>query len=86
MWSLPGGTTVSRNGSGDFLNETAWSSSGGGASKYEPRPSCQNSIQNLVGSQRGTPDFSFDANPNTGVWVYDSTACSGLVGWLLWRD
>ncbi len=78
-----GGTTVNRDGSGNFLGESAWSSGGGGPSNYELRPSYQNPVQNLVGSQRGTPDFSFDANPNTGVWVYDSTACGGLVGWLI---
>jgi subtilase family serine protease len=32
---------------------------------------------------RGSPDFSFDANPSTGVSVYDSTACQGLSGWLV---
>src|SRR5262249_13215500 len=33
--------------------------------------------------KRGVPDFSFDADPNTGVSVYDSTSCQGLVGWLV---
>jgi len=28
-------------------------------------------------------DFSFDADPKTGVAVYDSTRCQGLVGWLV---
>ena len=29
------------------------------------------------------PDFSFDADPNSGVSVYDSTSCQGFSGWLV---
>ena len=65
-----GGTTLSLNSAGNFLSETAWSGSGGGKSKYESRPWYQDAIQSLVGTQRGAPDLSFDANPNTGVSVY----------------
>jgi len=36
---------------------------------------------NLVGKKRGTPDISFDANPNTGVFIYDSTPYDGASGW-----
>ncbi len=78
-----GGTTINRDSNGNFLSETAWSSGGGGMSKYEPRPSYQDVIANLVGSQRGAPDFSFEADPNTGVSVYDSTPCQGLSGWMV---
>ena len=77
-----GGTSVNRSG-GSFTTETAWSGSGGGPSAYESRPSYQNAIQSVVGSQRGAPDFSFDANPNTGVSVYDSTICQGMSGWMV---
>jgi len=38
-------------------------------------------VTNLVGTKRGTPDFSFDANPNTGVFIYDSTPYDGASGW-----
>ena len=78
-----GGTSVNRDTNGNFLNETGWSGSGGGPSKYESIPSYQAVIASIVGSQRGTPDFSFDADPNTGVSVYDSTSCQGLRGWLV---
>ncbi len=78
-----GGTTINRDQNHNFLSETAWSGSGGGPSKYESRPLYQNVIVDIVGSQRGVPDFSFDANPNTGVSVYDSTPCQGLSGWLV---
>ena len=78
-----GGTSVNRDSSGNFVSETGWSGSGGGPSKYEPRPSYQDAISAIVGAQRGAPDFSFDADPNTGVSVYDSTSCQGQSGWLV---
>ncbi len=78
-----GGTTINRDSNGNFLSETGWSGSGGGPSLFENRPSYQNGIASIVGSQRGTPDFSFDADPNSGVSVYDSTPCQGLSGWLV---
>lgn len=77
-----GGTTVQRDASGRFLGETAWSKSGGGPSAFEFRPSYQDRVVSVVGSRRGTPDVSFDANPYSGVAVYDNTACQDLVGWL----
>jgi subtilase family serine protease len=78
-----GGTTINRDSSGNFVSETGWSGSGGGPSKYEPRPSYQGGIVSIVGAMRGAPDFSFDANPNSGVSVYDSTPCQGSSGWLV---
>ncbi len=78
-----GGTTVNRNSSGAFVSETAWNDGGGGPSSYELIPSYQAPVANLVGKKRGTPDFSFDANPNTGVFVYDTTAYDGSKGWWL---
>jgi kumamolisin len=74
-----GGTQVNRNGSGAYTNQTAWSDGGGGASKYESRPTFQNAIQGIVGSKRGTPDLSFDASGGSPVAVYNSN-CYG--GWL----
>jgi subtilase family serine protease len=74
-----------------FSSETTWSGSGGGASSVEGIPSFQSSyggpvfgaasIAALTGSRRGVPDVSFDANPNTGVSVYDSTSYEGQSGW-----
>jgi len=78
-----GGTTLQYNTAGQFVGETTWSSAGGGPSTYEPRPSFQAAIASRVGTHRGTPDLAFDANPNTGAWVYDSTPCGGLSGWLM---
>jgi kumamolisin len=78
-----GGTTVNRT-KGNFTGETTWSSAGGGYSSYETMPSYQD-ITALINTtqMRGTPDISFDANPSTGVSVYDSTASQGLSGWLV---
>ena len=73
-----GGTQVNRSG-GNYTNQTAWSDGGGGASKYEARPSYQNAIQSIVGTKRGTPDLSFDASGGSPVAVYNSN-CYG--GWL----
>jgi kumamolisin len=78
-----GGTTINRDSKGAFVSETGWSGSGGGPSKYEPRPGYQAGVAAIVGSQRGIPDFSFDADPNSGVSVYDSTSCQGFSGWLV---
>ncbi len=77
-----GGTTLKMSGS-TFVSETGWSGSGGGPSKYEIRPAYQGGIIAIVGSARGIPDVSSDADPNTGVAVYDSTSCQGLSGWLV---
>jgi kumamolisin len=78
-----GGTTLHFDGAGNFTGETGWSGSGGGPSKYEPRPAYQDVISALVGAKRGLPDFSFDADPNSGVSVYDSTSCQGMSGWMV---
>jgi hypothetical protein len=67
-----GGTTLTTYSSGDFYSETAWNdgggiSSGGGVSRYEPRPFYQAGV--VSGSHRAIPDVAFDA---VGVAVYDS--------------
>jgi kumamolisin len=70
-----GGTTVRRNpATGAFLSEYPWDSAGGGVSFYEPRPSYQSGISSIVGNYRGVPDVSFDSDPVTGVWLFDSNA------------
>lgn len=78
-----GGTTNSRNPyTGSLFSQNAWQDAGGGLSEIEPRPAFQNSVANVVGGYRGTPDVSFDANPNTGVWVYNSNPVYGQ-GWFV---
>ena len=77
-----GGTTLQLDPSGTWLSETAWSGSGGGASKFEAEPGYQSSfpIPNTRG-KRGSPDVAYNADPNTGVPVYDSTPYNGSSGW-----
>ncbi len=68
-----GGTSNVRNlYTGAFEASIAWQLDGGGPSAYEPRPFYQNSIAYIVGPSRGVPDVSFDSDPDTGAWVYDS--------------
>jgi kumamolisin len=75
-----GGTTISRNRTtGNFVSQSAWSSGGGGPSRYEKRPSYQSSVSKIVGNARGTPDVSAVADPNSGVWIYDSNAGGWIV-------
>ncbi len=81
-----GGTTLNVKSDGTRISETGWSGSGGGPSQYEPIPLYQSAVPSvaaLTGQYRGTPDFSFDADPNTGVSVYDSTVCQGMSGWMV---
>lgn len=68
-----GGTSTARSlETGNLIQEIAWSDAGGGSSQVEPRPSYQWPIARYAGATRATPDVASDANPNTGVWIYDS--------------
>jgi len=73
-----GGTTLSANTiTFNFLEENAWQDAAGGPSAYESRPTYQNGVQAVVGTQRGTPDVAAAANPYTGAWVQDSFPVEG---------
>lgn len=80
-----GGTTLSltdiTSTSATYSYEYAWNSSGGGVSSYFPLPSYQSGA-GITASGRAVPDVSYDANPNTGFWIYDSTTYEGLKGWI----
>ena len=76
-----GGTTLNLDSYGDRLSVSGWSGSGGGTSSYYSRPSYQNNWTSVVGSSRGVPDIAFDADPNTGVAVYDTARYQGQAGW-----
>lgn len=56
--------TGSRN-----ATETVWSGAGSGCSAYEPKPTWQT---DTGCANRTVADVSAVADPNTGVWVYDS--------------
>ena len=78
-----GGTTVNRDSSGNFVSESCWSGSGGGVSAYElwqsppyilngmgPWTNYQYSMAGQTARQ--TPDISFNADPASGVFVYNT--------------
>jgi subtilase family serine protease len=79
-----GGTTLHFNGS-NFTGETGWSGSGGGCSAYENATSAQRNFSQYgqvnCGGRRATPDVSLDADPASGVSVYDTTRYQGRSGW-----
>ena len=79
-----GGTTLHFSG-GNFTSETGWSGGGGGCSSYETATSAQSAFSGYgqVGcaGKRATPDVSLDADPASGVSVYDSTRYQGQQGW-----
>ena len=79
-----GGTTLHFSG-GNYASETGWSSGGGGCSSYESAAPAQSGFgeyaQASCGGKRATPDVSLDADPSSGVSVYDSTKYGGASGW-----
>lgn len=76
-----GGTNLQLASDGSVSSETAWGTQyglqggGGGISYIERRPSYQRKVN--PSAYRGVPDVSFDADPVTGVAVYDSDDITG---------
>ena len=73
-----GGTTLNLSGS-TYSSETAWSGSGGGKSAYQGEAELSGGRADH--RRRGRSRRAYDANPNTGVAVYDSIPDDGYVGW-----
>lgn len=71
-----GGTTLQQNPAGTGFGETAWSGSGGGFSKFFAEPDYQKilppTLQAEFNGERGLPDVAADADPNTGLIVYQN--------------
>ncbi len=69
-----GGTTLNRMGA--RFNEIAWNQSGGGFSSLFPTPTYQQSlpasVQGLMQKRRGVPDISANANPSSGLAMYQN--------------
>ncbi|MGZ6617196.1 MAG: S53 family peptidase [Solirubrobacteraceae bacterium] len=79
-----GGTTLSTASNARGWSETAWSGAGSGCSAYEPKPSWQH---DSGCGKRTVADVSADADPNSGLGVYDtynscgtSSFCDTLIG------
>ena len=65
-----GGTSLVRAGNSRGWSETAWSGASSGCSAYVKKPSYQHDPDC---SMRTIADVSADADPNTGLAVYDTT-------------
>jgi hypothetical protein len=79
-----GGTHLTLTRAGRVALELGWccnsaAATGGGVSAFEPRPSYQQHANPY--RHRGIPDVSFDADPLTGVPVYDTFGVDGQNGW-----
>jgi subtilase family serine protease len=72
-----GGTTLNKASTSRGWSETVWSGAGSGCSAYIPKPSWQT---DSGCSRRTVADVAADADPNTGVSVYDTYH---ETGWLV---
>lgn len=68
-----GGTSLKLNADNSYAGETGWRSGGGGVSKYVTKPTYQTYVSTPSSTKRTSPDVAYDADPNTGVYVYDSS-------------
>jgi subtilase family serine protease len=66
-----GGTSLFLTKSGQWGNEVGWAGSGGGISNTYPEPPYQQNDGFDSGGFRTNPDVAADADPSTGVAVYD---------------
>jgi N-acetylneuraminic acid mutarotase len=73
-----GGTTLTSDSSPRGWSESAWADGGSGCSPYEPKPDFQQGLSTNC-DNRAIADISADADPNTGLAVYDTL---GQGGWL----
>jgi hypothetical protein len=76
-----GGTTLSVGSGGSYAGESAWSDGGGGLSTQEGQPAYQHGVVTQSSTQRAIPDVSFDADPTSGVAVYDTVNNSASAPW-----
>ena len=76
-----GGTTLNVQSSGKYVSESAWAGSGGGYVTGVKEPTYQSSVQ-IKEAYKDTlakNDVSADANPSTGVLIYNA----GDGGWIV---
>jgi subtilase family serine protease len=77
-----GGTTLTTDGVGNYVRESAWAPGGGGVSRFESEPIWQRGVQSR--NSRTIPDVAYDANPGSGFLVYNSVPDSqGQKGWFV---
>ena len=85
-----GGTTLTLSATNQWQSEIGWSygsdsfnptgASGGGISTQYTEPSFQSGVQNS--GKREVPDVSSDADPNSGVAVYDPSDFGTATPWV----
>jgi hypothetical protein len=76
-----GGTDLYLSGN-SYSSETAWSDGGGGINTGESQPSYQKGVVSAFSTtDRTTPDVSMDADPSTGVAVYDTYSNGTSAPW-----
>ena len=86
-----GGTSLEPSGDARGWTESVWGDgtegtdgdgSGSGCSAYEPRASWQGTVSDPLCSKRTVADVAADADPATGVCIYDSYSLGGWqCGW-----
>jgi subtilase family serine protease len=82
-----GGTSLKTADNTRGYTESAWAGSGSGCSKYIAAPPWQAVIEQRLGGCRNriTADVAYDANPSTGVAVYESYENDEEPpGWQVW--
>ena len=77
-----GGTTLSVDSAGDYLGESGWSGSGGGISTEQSQPAYQKGLVTQSSTARTIPDVAFDADPNSGVSIYDTYDFGSSAPWI----
>jgi hypothetical protein len=76
-----GGTTLTRDSSARGWHESAWWSGGSGCSQYEPRPDYQQGVSTGCPDARATADIAADADPDSGLAVYNTLGQDGGAQW-----
>jgi hypothetical protein len=82
-----GGTSLFTAKGARGYTETVWGGAGSGCSQYIPETSWQAPIEQQLGgcTNRITSDVAYEADPNTGVAVYESIPGDGeSPGWQVW--
>lgn len=82
-----GGTTLSLLADNSYSSESVWSGTGSGCAGYQTAYGYQTGAPNWnltnCGTKRGINDVSADANPSTGVAIYDSTYSGQSAWWIV---
>jgi subtilase family serine protease len=75
-----GGTTLhTADARGTYVWESAWIGSEGGISQFESAPPCQSTVQGT--GRRGNPDVAYNADPDTGYYVYETDPATRKAAW-----